>query len=238
MNETSISPQYIKDPNRLTKILILFLWIFLFSNALGIIIDVNVISLFNDIKSGETVTDAKADASDQREALFAIGWLILFIITGIIFLKWIYRANANCRGFGAHEMKFSSGWSVGWYFIPFMNLFKPFKAMEEIWLVSHKGPQKWQMIENAAKENKEKIILNLWWIFWIGSFALSQLSSRSYNDAENVESLINSYYISIADYCWAIILTLIAIKLVKAVQDSQNRLVEKVISSNPFSRDS
>ncbi len=48
---------------------------------------------------------------------------------------------------------------------------------------------------------------------------------------------MNAYYISIADYSWNIILTFIAIKLVKVIQDNQNRLVTEVIPSDPFSRD-
>ena len=237
MDKTNNTIKYTKDPNNLSKILVVFLWVFIVSNVLGIITDTSIISVYNEILNGGAISDQKANEYDQRESLLGIVWMLSFIVSGVFFLKWIYRANANCKGFGANDMKFTSGWSIGWYFIPIMNFFKPFKAMEEIWLVSHKGPEKWQTIEDAAKEQNEKKILNLWWLFWIGSFIFGQQSSRLYNKAEDLDSLINAYYFSIGHYLWEIILTLIAIKLVKSIQSSQNKLTKKIITANTFPRE-
>lgn len=237
MTESTNTIKYIRDPNNLSKALVVCLWIFVAANILGIITNISIISVFNEILNGSIISDQKANEYDQRESFVTIFWLLSFLITGIIFLKWIYRANANCKGFGANDMKFTPGWSIGWYFIPIMNFFKPLKAMEEIWLVSHKGPEKWQHTEDAAKEHSEKKILNLWWAFWVASLLLGQQSTRSYNNAEGIESLINAYYISIGHYASEIVLTLIAIKLVKTIQNSQNKLTNKTITTNTFSRD-
>ena len=234
MDEAGTSLQYLKDPNRLTKTLVLFLWIYLFSNVLGIVLDINSISLLNDFKTGK-VNEFELDQSNYIEALFGDIWLLLFTITGIFFLKWIYRANRNCRGFGANDMRFSSGWSVGWYFIPVMNLFMPFKAMKEIWLVSIKGPENWQIIDDAGEEKKGVIVLKLWWTLWTGALVLP-LVLPNFQNSQNLEQLINVYYISVAHYFWQIILTLIAIKIVKTIQDNQNRLVSRAISFNQFPR--
>lgn len=234
MDEASTSLQYLKDPNRLTKTLVLFLRIYLFSNVLGIVLDINSISLLNDFKTGQ-VNEFELDQSNYIEALFGDIWLLLFTITGIFFLKWIYRANRNCRGFGANDMQFSSGWSVGWYFIPVMNLFMPFKAMKEIWLVSIKGPENWQIIDDAGEKKKGEIVLKLWWTLWTGVLVLP-LVLPNFQNSQNLEQLINVYYISVAHYFWQIILTLIAIKIVKTIQDNQNRLVSRAISFNQFPR--
>ena len=93
-------------------------------------------------------------------------------------------------------------------------------------------------MEDAAKEHSEKKILNLWWALWIGSFILGQQSSRLYNDAEDLDALIKAYYVSIGHYFWEIILALIAIKLVKSIQGSQNKLTKKTIPANTFPRES
>ena len=97
------------------------------------------------------------------------------------------------------------------------------------------GPEKWQHTEDTAKEHSEKKILNP--VLWVVSLLLGQQSTRSYNDAEGIESLINAYYISIGHYASEIVLTLIAIKLVKTIQNSQNKLTNKTITTNTFSRD-
>ena len=106
--------------------------------------------------------------------------------------------------------------------------------MEEIWLVSLKGPENWQIIEDAAKEQKEKVVLNLWWVFWMGRLVIGQQSSKSLNNAEDLESIITAYYVSIGHYFWEILLTLIAIKLIKTIQDGQNKLTKKRLLLIPF----
>lgn len=56
----------------------------------------------------------------------------------ILFAVWLYRMNANLRQLSSKPMEFTPGWMIGWYFIPFANLFKPFQGMRELWQVSHK----------------------------------------------------------------------------------------------------
>ncbi len=61
---------------------------------------------------------ADAEASDRRQGIIASIHLTVFIVSAILILKWIYRANYNARQLGAKDMRFTPGWSVGWYFVP------------------------------------------------------------------------------------------------------------------------
>ena len=88
MNVTNDSIKYTKDPNNLSKILVVFLWIFLVVNVLGIITDASTISVYNEILNGGTISDQKANEYDQRETLLGIVWLLSFLVCGVIFLKW------------------------------------------------------------------------------------------------------------------------------------------------------
>ena len=56
----------------------------------------------------------------------------LRIVTGIVFLVWVYRAYNNLSALKARNLQFSPGWAVGWWFIPFANLVKPFQVVREI----------------------------------------------------------------------------------------------------------
>lgn len=53
------------------------------------------------------------------------------------------------------EMFISPGWAVGWYFVPFANLFKPLQAMKEIWLESNRA--------GTSYESRGSAILGWWW---------------------------------------------------------------------------
>lgn len=88
--------------------------------------------------------------NDLRQFIIFSIHTIVFIVIAIAFLKWTYRANKNCQGFtkqvlkekkhlqilGEKIMRFSPGWSIGYYFIPILNLYKPYQAMKEIYLFS------------------------------------------------------------------------------------------------------
>ena len=99
--------------------------------------------------------------------------LLSLLCCVILFCMWVYRANANARALGAEEMRFSPGWSVGWFFIPIANLFVPFQAVNEIYRASdpeHDG--------RSWKTNKTPALLGWWWGFWLVNNFVSNLEGR------------------------------------------------------------
>ena len=165
-NEMSLSEReysFSKDPTPLTKFL---------KNMLLISLAVSVLSLISNsmqmnLLSTGTFSQAAAEANDSREQFMNILYLITFIITGITFLKWIHRANLNCHGFGAQGMEFTPSWSIGYYFIPILNLYKPYEAMKEIWKVST-NPTNWQNETGSS-------LVGWWWALWLISNFLGQV---------------------------------------------------------------
>jgi hypothetical protein len=95
------------------------------------------------------------------EAVLLIVQTLVFAVTAVVTLRWIYLANANARALGAEDMMVSPGWAVGWFFVPLMNLVMPFVMMRELWKASAR-PKDWQMESAPAP-------ILLWWILWIAS---------------------------------------------------------------------
>ena len=91
-------------------------------------------TLPSDVDPNDTILP-----SDAVTGIVGLVQMVLGIITGITFLRWIYRSNKNLRVLSDEAMTFTPGWSVGWYFVPFANLYKPYQVMKEIWTVSHKS---------------------------------------------------------------------------------------------------
>lgn len=83
--------------------------------------------------------------------------------------RWIYCASVNAHSTG-QAMANSPGWAVGWYFIPFANLVKPFEAMQEMWDVSNGN--------DGSYGDQAPSILRLWWGSWIVSNFLDYASQR------------------------------------------------------------
>jgi hypothetical protein len=144
-------------------------------------------------------------ASDLLSLLMAIIQAPFTIFLGVIFLRWIYRANANLHILSSESMEFSPGWSVGWYFIPIANLFKPYQAMKEIWKIAHRGRP-----SNSS-------ILGWWWFLWILSILIGRIALKLTLKAENAQSYTSSAIGDGAANGIDIILTYIAIMLIMAV---------------------
>jgi len=96
-------------------------------------------------------------------------FLLMLVVCLVIVGRWIYRASANAHAL-SDEMTISPGWAVGWYFVPVMNLFKPYQAMREIWLASHfRG--------NWHGEPRPGVV-GLWWGLWIVVNIIDNVSTR------------------------------------------------------------
>ena len=97
-----------------------------------------VAALFMGEPSGGDAPSAE-EALSAPEAFFALsalGWAILMIPGILLFCVWIRRANVNADALVASGMEFTPGWAVGWFFVPFANLYKPYQAMAEIYRAS------------------------------------------------------------------------------------------------------
>jgi len=205
---------FTKDPRGLTAALKVMLWVNVVIAGLSLLSDLLQLKLAS---TGEIAMDA-AEANDSRQALIGLVYLGVYLATAIIFAMWIYRANLNSRGFGATGMRFTPGWSVGYFFIPILNLFRPFQAMKEIWKVSG-NPRRWEA-EPAGG------ILTVWWTLWILSNLLGQAVLRMSMAADTAEKLQIATSFSIFATLMDIPLSIVAIKMVSTIHARQVRLTE------------
>lgn len=94
--------------------------------------------------------------------------IVVFIATIVAFLMWLYRSYENLPHFGVrkNDLQYSSGWAVGSFFIPFVNLVVPYRAVKELW--SKSVPKSLEMFREPAPP----MIFPFWWAIWlISNFA-------------------------------------------------------------------
>lgn len=119
-----------------------------------------------------------------RAILWVFTGLPVPLITGILVLTWIHRANHNARQLGATGMHFTPGWAIGWYFVPIAWFWKPYQAMTEIWRAS-RNPSDW-------RGEPVSPLLHWWWILWIVPFwgvSIVDLAVRGRVDDAGLENL-------------------------------------------------
>jgi hypothetical protein len=91
----------------------------------------------------------------------------VWVVSAVVFLMWIYRANRNLHAVSAAPMVFTPGWSIGWYFVPIAQLVMPYRAMQEIWRMSH----------NGRASNVD--LLRWWWGLWLACNLAGNVAARS-----------------------------------------------------------
>ena len=123
----------------------------------------------------------------------------------------------NLGALSGQRLSFTPSWSVGWYFIPIANLFKPYQAMKEIWEVSHK----YQSASNST--------LGIWWALWLISNFIGEFAFKSIMGAESATEYGTSSLIYMVSYGIDIMLDIAALMLVTQIASayaknySQNR---------------
>jgi len=214
-----------RDPSKLTTWLKYFLYASIIIDAIAAFSGVLQFQLLSDfnlgVYSSEALVNAAAESNDKRQQIIMVFQFCIGVTTIVVFAMWIYRANFNSRQLGAQGMKFSPGWSVGYYFIPILWFWKPYQAMKEIWQTS-KTPTSWESVTRGT-------VLPWWWFFYLISNMLANASFRSSLHAKEIGELLTSTGITIASNVINIPAAIVALVLVKQIYEMQMSHVQQHI---------
>lgn len=205
-----------RDPTTITTVLKIVLWIVVALDAVATISGLFEFQLLQEIRSGAiTGSDMStaADANDLRQRVIGIGQIAMYIVTVIVFARWIFVLNANKSRLGATGLRFTPGWAVSWFFIPFANLWKPYQAMKELWLVSA-DPLRWPQQQRSE-------LLPWWWFLWLLSNSLGQLAFRLGLSAKEISEIVTANVATDLADCSSVALDIVAIVLVDRITRMQ-----------------
>jgi hypothetical protein len=129
-------------------------------------------------------------ALEQWRMMGAIGFVVIavYLVTIVIFCFWIYRAAANAHALRP-GLSTSPPWAIGWYFVPFACLFKPFTSMKEIWRASFR--------REAWRPTPPDAVVSIWWTFWILTCVTGNIAFRLAASGADASTLVNSAWFSI-----------------------------------------
>lgn len=148
--------------------------------------------------------------------LVALVSLVTVLASIILVGRWIYRTNANAHSF-SDAVSITPGWAVGWFFVPFANLVKPYEGVKETWQASH---------EVAGRlEELESPLLPWWWGLWLATNVASTASMRiSAANAEPIPALLGfDVLVAIANVALCVVLIQLMQRLSRTqVAASQN----------------
>jgi len=158
--------------------------------------------------------------------LLAVLEFIIYVTTVVFFLMWLYRAYNNLRAINPRvPLDHSPGWAVGSFFIPFVNLAVPYRAVKEVWQKS------WPADEVFLAAPSPPATFPVWWTFWLLSCFAGNISMRlsfSENAPENAATIT-----SIIASGLSIVAAAFAYLVVGAIDKRQEETSRKVNLEKP-----
>jgi hypothetical protein len=124
------------------------------------------------------------------------GYLITSILSSVLFLQWFRRAYHNLHKAGAKNLITTEGWAVGSWFVPILNLIRPYEIMREIWIGTQQmyTPNKFERSAIASSTG----LVNGWWTTFLFSrvigVLLSFVPNNYFSVFTNLISLLAAYY--------------------------------------------
>ncbi|MCL2416977.1 MAG: DUF4328 domain-containing protein [Bacteroidales bacterium] len=179
----------LKPNEQRAKNAILWIWIVLALEIISLISSYMQYSLLQTVAGGGFISDKVANANNTRESIVGFIYAIAYIISFITFIMWFRRAYFNLHQ-KDKTLQFSEGWAAGSWFVPIVNLYRPYQIMKEIYnetkyLLTKKGL--------SEKVNYSTIYLGWWWALWIISGFIGQIVLRyTFRGADTVERFIST----------------------------------------------
>lgn len=204
------------------KTAIVLIWIVLGMETLSMISGFMQYSLIQSAVNGEVITNASANLNDIREGIIGVAYIIAFIISGVIFIRWFRRAYYNLHLL-SNGLLYNEGWAAGVWFVPILNLFRPFQIMKELYVESNK-----LLIANNKQQQLKVTAIGWWWTFWIVSNIAGQVIFRVTRDAYTLDQLSNSSVLGMISNGIGIVLAIITVKVISDYAKIEPLLGEEI----------
>jgi len=144
--------------------------------------------------------------------------IVCFVMTGLAFVGWLYRARVNIRAMGMRRMQYRREWVVFGFLVPVLNLVRPFQVVREVWQASDPSnldPMGW-------KEVHTPVLLRAWWVSFLVYLALEILASALVGGGAGIRRFRAAYNLElIGDICAAISASL-AYFVVMGISENQD----------------
>jgi hypothetical protein len=174
--------------------------------------------------------------TDLLQLLVALGRLAVFLALAVAFSVWLYRVCKNLPALGnpKSRVEHSPGWAVGSFFVPFANLFVPYRAVREVWQKSDPGVRAEEDFMFAPSSSSS--LLPAWWGAWLVSNILSNVAFRLQGRTGSPDAERFAVILDIVSDMVGVLAAALAIQVVRGIdrrQEERSRNVTYVPRTAP-----
>ncbi len=124
---------------------------------------------YEGLTSGELNVHDTTDPIVMTYDLLCLVYLTTLVISALVTLMWISGATRNTLAVRP-GLKMSQLGAVGWWFVPFASLYKPYQYIRDIWFTAKGTPGR----SGTSAERP----LAIWWFTFLGGNVISSVVSR------------------------------------------------------------
>ncbi len=202
--------------------------------AVAVLNAVGAVSAFAAYKlyQRDLVTQDDLDTTDLREGLVAGVTLLATIVTIVFFIRWFRRAYLNLPALGAASLRFKSWWTIGGWFIPIANLFRPKEIANDIWRASKPDAPPQQGLLWHGTDVPTLFVW--WWLFFLVGNWLDNIGLRVDVSADDLDGYRHAAGISmVADVIDAVgaVLAVFVVRRTTSRQESRAALLSEATDS-------
>ncbi len=207
-----------------SKTAITLIWLILAIEGLSIAISIFQLIIYTMMDQGDFVSGKLFLAGNVTEGAIGLLYLSMYIVSAITFIRWFRRAYYNL-GTLTHNLGYEDRWAAIAWFVPIMNLFVPYRIMNELYTKTDKYLK--QQADRPYPQLKTTY-LPIWWTLWIIAGIAGNIIFRTSLQNETMNEMIDGQIISIIGSLIGVPLAIVTIIVIKDYAKTEKILHEIV----------
>lgn len=193
-----------KSPKSLSQLTMITLFLLIFACIIDIFFEFKTISTLNNLAN---LNVEQLNQFKHQQTIFHGLHSFYLLIFWVFFMLWIFRYSKNTHYLSNKYLKYTPGWTVGYFFIPIVNFFRPHQAISELYF------------ENT-KFNSRKLV-NWWWATWIYSTVILRVVNTITKRTNDIDLIKSLGYTDICTYLVRIICYILLLKMMMIMNSKQ-----------------
>jgi hypothetical protein len=187
------------------------------------------IDLMNRVLDGADVSLDDLDSNDTRQGIAGLLSFGAFVAAVVMFLRWFHAAYRNLKALGQPNLRFTTRWAIGGWFVPFLNLWRPKQIANDIWTGS--GPDT-PTLDGTAwwKDQSIPALLGVWWAAWIISIYVDNIGLRTLFNTDTAEEVRTADWVDITSLVVDAVAAILAIQVVRRLTTRQEEQVARTLT--------
>ncbi len=210
----------LKDNSGRAKTVVTSFYVFIPVTLLAI-----ALGIYNYQNYGDYALGTDDNIIIMLQGLVGLGQVVINIVLIVVFINWFRRAYANLHRMGIGYLSHTDLHAAWCWFVPILNLFRPYQIMSEIWSETQHQVKK---LNDAFQVNTTNGFIGAWWALYLISRFVSNYATRKSFQSYSIEDLENSALLTIISDLLHLISAILALMVVKKISGMESLLTHEL----------